>query len=112
MINSMEKNNNKHNLEVGKSYWFKYIHCESEWFKGTITRITDMGFPWCDTAGGIISPDGYEIADCTPEKELEELAREFLIKKDCKGFANNSAFPKWMSEFFNEVSPEFKVIIK
>lgn len=103
------ENKNIHNLEVGKSYWFRYIPCNGEWFKGEITRITDAGYPWCRRCdgNGIITED-YEVQECSDEKELEELARDFLIKKNCKGFANNSSFPKWMAEFFNEVKPKFK----
>ena len=59
--------NNPHNLEVGKQYLMKYKHYyESHFTLVTITRFTDLGFPWaqCSTGyrcDGIISPNMYDI---------------------------------------------------
>ena len=87
------ENNNPNGLEIGLSYWFKYKHCE-----------------FIDKQGGGVITDSYEIKECSNETELEECARKFLIKKDCKGFAYNSELPRWMAEFFNEVSPKFQKV--
>lgn len=102
-----EKNNNPNNLIQDKSYWFKYRHCPSKWFKATITRFTTDGHPWADGGGhsGIISPGSYEIIECTPTKELEEQARAWLNKKGYLGFAEHTPVPLWMVEFAVELEP-------
>ena len=97
-------NNNHSNLKIGESYWFKYKHCESKWFKAKVTHFTDQGYPWA--GHGIISADSYDIVECLPEKELIEKARIWLNDKGYTGFAEHSSVPSWMAEFAIELNPE------
>ena len=99
----MSDNKNPHNLQIGKSYWFKYTPCDMPWFKAQVTRFTDQGYPWAGT--GIISGEFYEVVECTPTKELEEKARAWLNKKGYLGFAEHTPVAVWMSEFAIELSP-------
>ena len=87
--------NSLYNLEKGKRYLFKYIHCESSIFNGLITRFTVDGYPWCESTShrGIIT-DSYEIynvdgsliynpVNCNKQKNILNF-REFIKKIKCQ----------------------------
>ena len=95
-------------IVVGESYWIKYRHCESPWTKVIITRLTDFGHPWMENChphvsrvAGIMT-DTYFVEEITPEVELEQFARSWLIDKGFNGFANNSEVPRWFAQMYND----------
>jgi len=94
-------------IEVGKSYWVQYIHCESKWEKVSISRLTDMGHPWANfkRSSGILTDD-FRVQELTPEVELEQFARTWLDDKGYSGFAQHTPVPKWFAQMYHEFGPK------
>jgi len=69
------------NLEVGKEYILKYIHCNSNPKKVLITHFTKNGHPWGKELHGIVTPGSYELIEEVVKKDYEILS---LIYKDNK----------------------------
>lgn len=62
---------NPKNLEIGKTYWFKYLPCKMGWQKGVITRFTEQGFAWVEyvdkLGNGALFQELYDIMSIEPK---------------------------------------------
>ena len=78
-------------IEVGKEYWFKYKHCESQWAKRRVTRFTDMGYPWA--GNGIRTDDSYYVREVDTEPETPIATARIAVQRlNNPAYYTNGAF--------------------
>jgi len=109
-MDECKKDKNPLGLEVGKYYWLRYVHCESDPAKVKITRFTDMGYPWQESVdnkrniNGAVTPGCYElISETTTWDEVgRRYAREMFGEDKYLQFR----FLDWCKEYYK--APELR----
>jgi hypothetical protein len=97
-------------VEVGKEYLVQHRSFDSHyWVRVKISRLTVNGHPWMVNSNkdssretSCILTNTWTVKEITPELELEEFAKSWLLERGYKGFANNSEVPKWFAKMYND----------
>jgi len=92
-------------LELRKEYFVKYKHCESNWNKVKITRITDNGHPWQSgkSISGIITDGDYYVQELSDEIEIQQYAMEWLISN--ASTISHLTMSEILAKFYNSYKP-------